>query len=86
MEPNIPVPTLPKVTAAVSTPSPAKVPFFDTAVGKAVVKIVITGVLWIVSAIAKDPTVVHAVLGIGGVTTILTLATDLADGTVSNLP
>ncbi len=60
--------------------------FFSSAVGRAVTKIVTTAVLWAIAKLYKDPTVVAWVLGIGGLNTILSLARDVVDSSIPNLP
>lgn len=84
------LPTLdnPEVQAAVSTvmPEVVKIPFFSTTVGRAMAKILVTAVMWVIAALVSDSTVAGYLAGFGGVNTILSLFRDFADSSIPNLP
>lgn len=93
--PEVPV-EVPVVSPEVSPPTPTgpvvsvtpvqTPPFFQTAAGRAIVKIVGTGILSILSALLSNPDVTTAVMSIGIVNTILSIARDVMDSSIPNLP
>lgn len=96
-EPTPGVPSLPAeplatpMAASVSVTAPipptsTSVPFFQTAVGRAVVKILLTGVISIIGSLVNDPAVASWALGIGGMNIVLSLARDVADSSIPNIP